>query len=73
MSAAVMDSFTEAATRAADSVAKFMASLDAVDAAIHKAQYERCDYSWLYVSQCGHCLGHVADWEETPGSRVYGE
>lgn len=28
---------------------------------------ERCeDYSWLYLSQCAHCLGHVADWESEP-------
>lgn len=22
---------------------------------------ERCDYSDLYVTQCGHCLGHKLD------------
>lgn len=24
---------------------------------------ERCDYSWLFTSQCAHCLGHEPDWE----------
>ena len=30
---------------------------------------ERCDYSWLWPSECAHCLGHVPDWEE-PKKRV---
>lgn len=32
---------------------------------------ERCEYSWLFESQCAHCLGHVADWEEVRKPRVY--
>lgn len=30
---------------------------------------ERCDYSWLWPSECAHCLGHEPDWEE-PKKRV---
>lgn len=32
---------------------------------------ERCGYSELFPSQCGHCLGHRADWEPDL-KRVYG-
>lgn len=51
--------FGEAARKGAAAFARLVEEL-----AIVEVEDERCDFSWLYVSQCGHCLGHVADWEE---------
>ena len=32
---------------------------------------ERCDYSWLFTTQCAHCLGHTADWEVSRKVKAY--
>jgi hypothetical protein len=58
----------EKAAETAAAVQRFIDSLPPIPPEV------RCDYSWLWESQCAHCLGHVADWEEPRRKpKVYGE